>query len=135
MDKHISSLGPDLPSSEAELFKLNQYPVFDEKDGLEKAINKSLLQEVLLTTIQDVLPTEIKNMNTAHQLNDWNSIQKIAHKLKGGSLYCGTIRMTYACQYLERYWKAGHRKLLEELYQQLLVVLEETDQKIKSWLK
>ena len=34
--------------------------------------------------------------------------------------------MQYACQYLERYKKAGYTKLLDPLYHQLIKVLEET---------
>jgi two-component system, OmpR family, aerobic respiration control sensor histidine kinase ArcB len=128
-------LGRDLPATEADLFQLDEYPLFDEKDGIEKAGSKDFLREMLIMSFQEVIPKEITNIEEAHLANDWDTLQKIAHKLKGGSVYCGTIRMTYACQYLERYWKAGHRQVLEELYQQLMTVTEQTRQAVQLWLK
>jgi hypothetical protein len=55
--------------------------------------------------------------------------------MKGGAAYCGTVRMKYACQYLERYRKAGHAKSLEKLYYQLVQVVDETKNYIDKWLK
>ena len=37
-------------------------------------------------------------------------------------------------QYLERYWKAGHRDKLEALYRQFLLVSEQTKQAVQVWL-
>jgi two-component system, OmpR family, aerobic respiration control sensor histidine kinase ArcB len=65
---------------------------------------------------------------------DWESIEKTAHKIKGGVVYLGTQRMRFACQYFERYYKAGHRELLEPLYQQIIRVNEETITFIEYWL-
>jgi hypothetical protein len=43
--------------------------------------------------------------------------------------------MKYACQYLERYWKAGERTLFSALYQQAITVIEETQTHIDGWLR
>ncbi|MBA2650859.1 MAG: hypothetical protein H0U73_01110 [Tatlockia sp.] len=59
----------------------------------------------------------------------------MAHKAKSGAEYPGTIRMKYACMYLERYHKAGHSACLEKLYQQLMKVLDDTQRCIEIWLK
>ena len=75
--------------------------------------------------IQEI-PQDKKAIQEAHANKDWATVERLVHKMKGGALYCGTLRMQYACQYLERYRKAGHTRLLEELYQQLLRVLHET---------
>jgi two-component system, OmpR family, aerobic respiration control sensor histidine kinase ArcB len=133
--KVFEGLGRDLPNTESELFQLEKYPIFDEQEGIKQSGGKEMLREALSMSIEDIIPTEITNIEAAYLIQDWENVQKIAHKLKGGSLYCGTIRMTYACQYLERYWKAGHRKLLEELYQQFMTVTEQTEQAISRWLK
>jgi hypothetical protein len=42
--------------------------------------------------------------------------------------------MRFACQYMERYLLAGHRKLSEDLYQQLIAVLESTMNYVDNWL-
>lgn len=128
-------LGADLPNTETGLFALEQYPLLDEGDGLGKSGNKKNLQAALAMMLEEMLPAEMVDLKEAHLAGDWEKAQKIAHKLKGGSLYCGTIRMTMACQYFERYWKMGYRKLLEELYQQLVSVIEETKTSISLYLK
>jgi PAS domain S-box-containing protein len=120
-------LGLELPETEAELFKLEQYPLLDEKDGIEKAGgSQELLKEILTILVYQSIPEELSNLKMAYVNQDWDSIRRVAHKLKGGALYCGTVRMRFACQYLERYRLAGHNKLLEQLYQQLITVLEDT---------
>ena len=83
---------------------------------------------------QTDLIDEVILLKDAHRQSDWEMIQKTAHKLKGGALYCGTQKMRYACQYMERYCLAGHTKLLEELFKQLMEVLEETRQYLIAWL-
>ncbi len=131
-----SGLGLDLPETEAELFQLENYPLFDEEDGLEKlGGNKATLIKMLQMLIQKDLLNEVTLLNKAHKQCDWELIQKIAHKLKGGALYCGTKKMCYACQYMERYCLAGHTKLLEELFKQLMEVLHKTRQYLITWLR
>ena len=76
-----------------------------------------------------------KAIEDAYTAKNWEMIEKLAHKLKGGAVYCGTIKLKYACQYLERYQKAGHTALLENLYHQLIHVLKDTEQAIEQWLK
>ena len=131
----VGSLGVDLPKTEAELFELEQHPLLNEEDGIEKSGgNKDLLREILRLLIDESIPEELLNFKMAYVKKDWDSIQKLAHKLKGCSLYCGTIRMSFACQYLERYRLAGHEKLLEKLYQQLIIVLEDTRLFVSNYL-
>lgn len=55
--------------------------------------------------------------------------------MKAGATYAGTVRMKYACQYLERYRKAGYSKSSEKLYHQLIRVVDETKNYIDEWLK
>lgn len=133
-DAMVTGLGPDLPLTEEALFQLNNYALFDETDGVKKIGSKKALREMLMLLLERVIPEELAGIKVAHVTHNWQEVQRIAHKLKGGAVYCGTIRMAYACQYLERYRQAGHDKLLEELYQQLLLVIMQTQQVIKAWL-
>ncbi|WP_341272538.1 Hpt domain-containing protein [Legionella yabuuchiae] len=50
----------------------------------------------------------------------------MAHKIKGGAVYIGATKMKMACQYFERYWKAGQREMLEKLYSQARTVIDES---------
>jgi PAS domain S-box-containing protein len=127
-------LGQDLPNDEEALFLLDAYPLFDEKSGVIASSNEALLIEILTMLVEQSIPEELEALERAHKELDWQAIQDIAHKMKGGALYCGTTRMRFACQYMERYLLAGHRKLADKLYQQLIAVLESTKNYIDNWL-
>jgi CheY-like chemotaxis protein len=126
--------GQDLPNNEEALFLLDIYPLFDEKSGVIAASDETLLIEILTMLVKQSIPEELKALKRAHEKLDWQAIQDVAHKMKGGALYCGTVRMRFACQYMERYLLAGHRKLSEDLYQQLIAVLESTKNYVDNWL-
>jgi HPt (histidine-containing phosphotransfer) domain-containing protein len=74
-------------------------------------------------------------MKLAFSRQNFASIEKLAHKIKGGSVYLGLIRMKYACQYVERYWKTGQCELFEALYHQAVSTIEETITYIEGWLQ
>jgi two-component system, OmpR family, aerobic respiration control sensor histidine kinase ArcB len=42
--------------------------------------------------------------------------------------------LAYACQYLERYRKAGHTQCLEDLYHQLRRVADDTLETLNRWV-
>ncbi|MDF1758869.1 MAG: ATP-binding protein [Legionellaceae bacterium] len=128
-------LGRDLPDTEKELFELDDFVVFDVNLAL-KIIgdDESLLKSILQEFVDKTLPDDIKLINDAYSKKDWPGVEKLAHKIKGGVEYCGTVKLKYACQYLERYHKAGHTKYLEELYQQLLDVVDKTIPAVIDWL-
>jgi signal transduction histidine kinase/DNA-binding NarL/FixJ family response regulator/HPt (histidine-containing phosphotransfer) domain-containing protein len=131
----VSKLGPDLPESEEELFKLENYPLLDEKEGLEvSAGDIDFFKELLGILINETLPEELDILRRAYQEDNWDQIQSTAHKIKGGALYCGATRLRYASQYLERYRLASHSELLEPLYKQLLVVIEDTQKFLRAWM-
>ncbi len=130
-----SSLGLDLPNTEDELFELAKFPILDEKLGVEITGSNEFFREMLSVLIRESIPIELANLEQAYQDNDWNAVQSMAHKLKSSALYCGTVRMRYACQYMERYRLAGHHKLLEALYQQLVAVSKETQDIVSHHLE
>ena len=119
-------LGLDLPYTTNELFDLEQFPLLDMQNAIESIGDPALLHEMLQLMVSQEIPQDEVAITEAHARDDWDAIERLAHKMKGGALYCGTVRMQYACQYLERYRKAGYTSLLEKLYQQLLRVLHET---------
>ncbi len=127
-------LGLDLPDTENQLFKLEAFPVFDEKFGLQQIPDLPVLLELLKTFISDKIQIDIHQMKQAYDRQNWIEIVRLAHKIKGGALYIGTRRLQCACQYLERYYKAGHRTLLDKLYHQLINVNQETMKTLKKWI-
>ncbi len=129
-------LGSDLPLTEAELFKLDEYALFDLDAAMQTCDNnQALFIEVVQIFLNEGLEEDWANLKKAHEQGDWVKVQDIAHKLKSSALYCGAIRMKMACQYTERYARAGLEKHLEALYQQLLSVIDETRISLKQWLQ
>jgi len=125
----------ELPENEDTLFDLAAFPILDVEDEIKTAGNEFNLVEMLAFMLTDSLPKDLALMKEAHKANDWNKIQQLAHKIKGGAVYVSTMKIKMACQYLERYWKTGQRDLLEKLYQQAVSVIEESMLEIRQWLK
>ncbi|MDP3705054.1 MAG: ATP-binding protein [Legionellaceae bacterium] len=129
-------LGRDLPDTEDLLFMLDVFPVLDVKSALEGiGNNKELLTDILQSMVNQEIPTERAAIQAAYTKKDWNMVERLAHKMKGGSVYAGVTKLQYACQYFERYCKAGHTKLLDQLYQQMLSTFDETHEAITQWMK
>ena len=131
-----TGLGRDLPDTEEELFILDQYLYLDTK-VLKEIYGEDYYNIVgeSLKLIPTQIPKDKKEIMDAFITKDWDKVEKLAHRTKGGAAACGTLRMKYACQYLERYRKAGHSKSLEKLYYQLMQVMDETKDYVEKWLK
>ncbi|MBN9228570.1 MULTISPECIES: PAS domain S-box protein [Legionella] len=128
-------LGPDLPDTEEELFKLDVFPLLDADSALTSmGNNATLLTQNLKFMMEQEIPKTIKALEKAYASGEWESIEKLAHQMKGGLVYCGAFKLIHACQYLERYHKAGYQKFLEPLYKQLCEVIDETKDAINQWL-
>jgi CheY-like chemotaxis protein len=124
----------DLPDSDEELFHLNQFALLDSEEALKNCVTKEMLNE-LLSLVTKELPSDLDCMKKAYEEKDYPLVEKTAHKIKGGAVYVGTIRMKYACQYVERYWKTGQRELFDALYHQAVSTIEETITYVEGWLQ
>ncbi|PJD92777.1 MAG: hybrid sensor histidine kinase/response regulator [Legionella sp.] len=129
------ALGIDLPNTEEELFAIDNLLIFDIENAKKVLGNdNSLLMDMLKLTMT-ILSEELSHLKPAHEASDWEKIAKVAHKLKGGFVSIGLTRAATACQYLERYHKAGHIQLLEKLYDQMIRVLDKTAEILKTLIK
>lgn len=124
----------DLPDSDEELFQLNQFPILNSDEALKNSVTENMLKE-LLTLMTKELPTDLECMKNAFNAQNYSLVETTAHKIKGGAVYVGTVRMKYACQYVERYWKTGQRELFDALYHQAVSTIEETMTYIEGWLQ
>lgn len=124
----------DLPDTDLEMFQMDQFSLFDEEQGIKNSGSKAMLIE-LLTMMKSDIPTDLEKIKIAFENKDIPQVEHLAHKIKGGAVYVGTTRLKYACQYLERYWKSGERKLFNELYHQAVKTIEETRDFITDWLR
>lgn len=125
----------DLPDTENELFELDQYPLLEIEQTLKNLGNKDIFIELLDNLINKDLQADFLKMKEAFANDNYEEVEKLAHKIKGGAVYVGTTRMKYACQYLERYWKTGQRSLFSKLFTQAVDVIEKTEIHVKDWLK
>ena len=125
----------DLPENNSELFELEQFALFDEELGINSCGGRESLRELLEMLVTSELPIDSQKMQHAFNQQNFAEVENLAHKIKGGAVYIGTVRMKFACQYLERYWKSGERELFAPLYHQAIRVIDETTACITRWLK
>jgi len=130
----LTPMRRDLPDKDEEMFQLSQFALLSPEDALVNCGTQALLIDLLKLMLEEV-PDDLASMKTAYAAKDYPMVETLAHKIKGGAVYVGTNRMKYACQYVERYWKTGERKLMDALYQQAVGTIEETITHIKSWLQ
>jgi two-component system aerobic respiration control sensor histidine kinase ArcB len=124
----------DLPPDEQKMFDLSDYPMFDIEEGIRVTGSKEMLVSMVTLMVHESFTVDFNKMQEAYQAKDWEAVQNLAHKIKGGAVYVGTSRIRMACQYLERYWKTGGRALLDPLYQQAINTLRLSLTEIKAWL-
>ncbi len=128
------SLQANLPDNDNDLFDLSEFPFLDLQEGINTTGNEEMLAEMLAIMIGGELQSDLEQMKLAFNTKDWEKTQQLAHKIKGGAVYVGTVKMKIACQYLERYWKEGQRDLFEPLYEQTTQVIETTIDAVHQWL-
>ncbi len=81
--------------------------------------NEAVVWEILALLVES-LPIEMEEMQSAYEKKDWAALCAIAHKLKGGSSYCGTLLLKSVCAELENYIKSGLTEKIPELYQKVV---------------
>lgn len=130
-------LGYELPDTEDLLFQIHDLPLLDPHAFEAIYAQKDwehMLTQFLKVFINESLPEDKKLIHAAHDDLNWAQVERLAHKIKGGCVCIGLQRFAIACQFLERYIKAGHSNKNEELYQQMLLVMEDTASEIKTWI-
>jgi len=126
-------------TSEHEQFEQKQLPLFDEECALKlMSNNKILLTELLTLLITTSLPTDIALLQKAYSQRNWSDISYMAHKIHGGVIYCGTIRLCHACsacEYLEFFEITNSVAQLEKLYQRIISTAEDTSHTLQVRLR
>jgi len=135
IDKSSGNLGLDLPDSEDELFKLNSLSIFVPSQVLEQMGGDETAMLNILRLFVAETPKNIALIQEAYNDGDLDKMEFLAHKMKSGATYCSVPKMKLACQYLERYRKAGHVAMLDKLYHQLIDVTKTTNETVEKWLQ
>jgi signal transduction histidine kinase/HPt (histidine-containing phosphotransfer) domain-containing protein/ActR/RegA family two-component response regulator len=123
----------NLPNKE-ELFRLEDIPILDPQEGLKYTNDLRVLFQGLNEFISDLMQNEIEKIKEAYTIKNFAEIERLAHKIRGGASFLGLERLRYACQYLELYHQEGHSDHLDELYQQIIRINEDTIKYVESWL-
>jgi two-component system, OmpR family, aerobic respiration control sensor histidine kinase ArcB len=121
----IGGLGMNLPETERQLFEMNLYPLVDMNVAIQLLGNEEMVRTIFNSLKDQGITGDLAIIKKAHETRDWVTIEHYTHKIKGGACY-GTVRLYYALLYMERYLKAGHTHCAEELYVQMLRVIDET---------
>lgn len=125
-----------LAEIQPDLFKI-EGNIIDFELAKRMLNGKEELVHDMLNLLVNSLPEEQIKLQEHYTKEEWPAIQGIAHKLKGGASYCGTIRLKEACSQLEEAIKKGSKEIRALLYQQLLsefAILTETVRN-KSYLR
>lgn len=129
------ALSPDLLEKRTDLFNLEAFKLFNVQQALEDMGGDiNLLKNILKSILEKETPADLQELRDAYRRGDWNAVQKLIHRMKSGFVYCGADKLVHVCQFFERCYKSGHISLLEPLYQQLLVVVDETSDAVNDWL-
>lgn len=123
-----------IEEADVRLFDLESHPCINVEVALSHLNDKELFITMLQDFFTQEMPAEKQKFVTAFASQDWEKIEKLAHKITGGIMYLGLMKMQYACQHLERYYNSGHTKLMPALFHQFIQVFEETQQAIQGLL-
>lgn len=138
MQKNTSLNSPFIPplylaTHEKRLFDLDKYPIINIPSCIKNmSADHDSFFFILNTLIKKEFPNERTAYSQAHQQGKWGKIEKLAHKMKGGAIYTGLVKLQYACQHFEAYYQSNQSLLLESLYQQIIHVMHETQIELEA---
>jgi two-component system aerobic respiration control sensor histidine kinase ArcB len=70
--------------------------------------------------LKDDFKADLPKLKALKEDGNWEAIQAIVHKLRGGCAYTGAQRLKQASNHLENYLLASKTLLREQLFQQLI---------------
>jgi CheY-like chemotaxis protein len=98
--------------------------IIDLRQGAELFNGNIALAKKMIDTFIAALPKELEILKHSYKTEDWATIEKMVHQLRGNVSYCGMPRLQKACARLENHLKAGYKELASLLYKQLLNEIE-----------
>jgi len=123
--------------SNVSVFKKREEKVIDLALGARLiGGDKKLAKEAIMMMVNS-FPEELAKLDKAYQKSDWQEVQMIVHKLRGGTSYCGTPRLKEACIRLDDYLQSSDDKTMQRemdaYYQQLLKEVEAIQQSLPEF--
>lgn len=102
---------------EKSLFELTG-KVVDLAMGAELIGDDETMAHTMIQNVLDDYDTQETDLDKAYDQKDWDTMQAIIHRVRGGMVYCGMPRVSMAANHLENYLKAEKTKLITKLYDQ-----------------
>ena len=118
---------------------LKQHPLFSEEQGLNSLGDKVLLREMAELLITELMTIDKPALQAAFERQACEQLGQVAHKIKGGALYCGAQRLVEACVILESLTRdkeaSASFMAVTEAYGLLDETVEATNKAIQAWLQ
>lgn len=137
--KQSKSLKPEyldennLSMEKANLLDIvNSYPIYNKNISLKNLSGNVDLFNEIIEMFKESIPVYIQDLEKVHQLKDWETVENIVHKIKGGASYAGAIRLNYVCKNFLRSYLTSEPQQLETLYTYLIFSLKETHRALES---
>ncbi|MFC3908558.1 ATP-binding protein [Legionella dresdenensis] len=118
------------PEQAAEPNTEQALPLLDKEQAIVQLGSEEVLRDLLTMLLTQEIPEDRQALDEAFRHKEWQTLEKVAHKLKSGAAYCGTKRLFSACEALEKSLKIGDTSRAEVLYLQLQEVIKQTEQAI-----
>lgn len=111
---------------------INSYPIYNKTISLKNLSGNVDLFNEIIEMFKESIPGHIQDLEKAYQLKDWETIENIVHKIKGGACYAGAIRLNYICKNFLRSSLTAQSQQLEMLYTYLISSLKEIHKVLES---
>ncbi len=111
---------------------INSYPIYDKSISLKNLSGNIDLFNEIIEMFKQSIPGYLKDLEKTYQVKDWETIETIVHKIKGGACYAGAVRLNYVCKNFLRCYLTGQTQQSEILYTHLIFSLKETYKALES---
>lgn len=126
LNKWLQMPAPAQTTTHADTSAPANAAILDKELGVRLAGGDPKLAREMLAILAQSLPAELTALQHAWQKQDPTELQALAHKLHGGTCYCGTPALKTAAQNLEKHLKTHTADNTEALYRQLEICITQT---------
>lgn len=95
-----------------------ELPAVDLEDSANLLGGERIAKE-MLGLLRDKLPLDLKKIDAAYKAHDYQDLANMAHRLVGGTAYCGVPALRTAARALEYAANDGIKKHIEDCYNTL----------------
>lgn len=105
---------------------INSYPIYNKTISLQNLSGNVDLFNEIIEMFKQSIPEHLQELEKSYQVKDWEAMENIVHKIKGGACYAGAVRLNYVCKNFLRCYLTGQTQQLDTLYSYLIYSLKET---------